>query len=155
VYLALLDEAYERKSWHGTNLRGSIRGLDAAAANTRSRPPGHSIAEIVVHCAYWKYTIWRKIRGEKRGSFPLKGSNWFPVADAGQDAAWARIVALLAEQHHALRSAVAELDAAALRHTPAGSKHSMEFLLRGVAFHDIYHAGQIQVLKAHWRRGVA
>ena len=70
--LQLLDEAFCRKSWHGTNLRGSLRGLPVQQAGWR--PPGgrHTIADIVVHCAYWKYAVRRRLRGDARGSFPLK-----------------------------------------------------------------------------------
>ena len=78
LLLQMIDEAYDKKSWHGPNLRGGIRGLSPAMAAWRPAENRHSIAEIAVHAAYWKYTVRRRLRGEKRGSFPLKGSNWFP-----------------------------------------------------------------------------
>jgi hypothetical protein len=55
LLVRLLDQAYDRKSWHGPNLRGSIRGLDPAVAAWRPAPGRHCIWEIVVHAAYWKY----------------------------------------------------------------------------------------------------
>src|SRR5947199_9898928 len=75
--LALIDRAYDRRSWHGTNLRGSIRGLSARQAAWRPGPSRHNIWELVVHAAYWKYAARRRLTGESRGSFPVKGSNWF------------------------------------------------------------------------------
>src|SRR5512144_3399799 len=78
--LALLDEAYERRSWHGPNLRGALRGLRAAQAAWRPSPGRHCAWEITVHAAYWKYAAWRRLTGEKRGSFARPGSNWFPPA---------------------------------------------------------------------------
>src|SRR6516162_1988227 len=72
----LLDESYEKKAWHGPNLKGSIRGLTALQAAWRPSPRRHSIAEQVIHAAYWKYAVRRRLRGDLRGSFPLKGSNW-------------------------------------------------------------------------------
>src|SRR5262245_16173373 len=69
-----IEEGYARRTWHGPNLRGSIRGLSSARAAKRLSPSRHNIWEIVVHCAYWKYAVRRRITGEKRGSFPLKGS---------------------------------------------------------------------------------
>ena len=65
--LTALDQAYNRPSWHGTNLRGSIRGVSPAAAARRPRPGRHNIQEIAVHCAYWKYAVWRLLTGAKRG----------------------------------------------------------------------------------------
>ena len=75
--IAILDAAYDRKSWHGTNLRGSIRGLRMEQAAWRPAAGRHNIWELVVHAAYWKYIALRRLSGSKRGSFPLKGSNWF------------------------------------------------------------------------------
>ena len=149
--LQLLDEAYNRKSWHGTNLRGSIRGLSARQADWRPADRRHSIAEIVAHAAYWKYTARRRLRGDPRGSFPLKGSDWFALARPLSEGAWREIVRLLESEHKLLRDAVAELTPAALHKTPTGAKTSNLTLIRGVAMHDVYHAGQIQAIKG-WQK---
>jgi uncharacterized damage-inducible protein DinB len=147
LLLQLLDEAYDKKSWHGPNLRGSVRGLTAAQAAWRPAAGRHNIWEHVVHAAYWKYIVRRRLLGEKKGSFPLKGSNWFARPAEATEAAWRADVALLGEAHRALRAAVARLAPADLRVTPAGSKVSNRAMLTGVAAHDVYHAGQIQLLK--------
>lgn len=147
LLLDLLDQSYDRKAWHGPNLKGSIRGLDAAGAAWRPGPGRHNIAEQVLHAAYWKYAARRRLRGKKRGSFPLKGSNWFPVAGDLTEAQWRAHARLLDAEHRALRAAVAELDPARLRQAPFGSKVDTATLIVGVAAHDIYHAGQIQLLK--------
>lgn len=86
--LSIIDQAYNRRSWHGTNLRGSIRGVSARQAAWRPAPGGHNIWELVVHAAYWKYAVWRQLTGGRRGSFPLDGSNWFPRPDNGGDRQW-------------------------------------------------------------------
>ena len=77
LLVAILDAAYDRKSWHGANLRGAIRGVTAHQAAWRPSRNRHNIAELVVHAAYWKYAVFRRLSGAARGSFPLKGSNWF------------------------------------------------------------------------------
>ena len=147
LLLKLLDEAYDRKAWHGPNLRGSVRGLAAAMAAWRPAPGRRSIAEIVTHAAYWKYVARRRLRGDKRGSFALKGSNWFVLPETLTEEAWRRYVALLETEHRLLRETVAALGAGELHHTPAGSKVSNATLIRAIACHDVYHAGQIQLLK--------
>jgi uncharacterized damage-inducible protein DinB len=147
LLLDLLDQAYDKKAWHGPNLKGSIRGLSAEQARWRPRPGRRSIAEIAVHAAYWKYAARRRLRGDKRGSFPLKGSNWFPIPADLPEAEWREHVRLLESEHRALRAAVEELPVEQLHHKPAGSKVSNATLILGIAAHDIYHAGQIQLLK--------
>ena len=145
--LALLDEAYNRRSWHGTNLRGSIRGLAIQEAAWRPGAGRHNIWEIVVHAAYWKYVVWRRLTGSTRGSFPLEGSNWFERPDERTDAAWRRDVALLERMHKQLREAVADFPERRFAlHAPAGP-FTYGALVRGAAAHDLYHAGQIQLLK--------
>jgi hypothetical protein len=147
LLLRTIDEAFDRKSWHGTNLRGSIRGLNARQAAWRPAPGRHSVGEIVVHCAYWKYTVRRRILGQKRGSFPLKGSDWFSRPGGGNEKAWREEIALLEDEHAQLRAAVQAMKASRVQQRPEGSAVTFEFLLRGIAAHDLYHAGQIQLIK--------
>jgi hypothetical protein len=145
--LALIDSAYNRPSWHGTNLRRSIRGLTARQAAWRPAPNRHSIWELVVHAAYWKYVALRRLTGGRRGSFPLKGSDWFARGEASDERAWREDVALLDRTHRAFRDAVAALTRRDLERTPGASPVKTVAMLSGVAAHDLYHAGQIQLLK--------
>jgi uncharacterized damage-inducible protein DinB len=145
--LSIMDAAYDRKSWHGTNLRGSIRGMSLDTAAWRPGRGRHNIWELVVHTAYWKYIGLRRLTGGARGSFPLEGSNWMTRPQEMSDAAWRADVALLESMHRELRAAVAALTPRQLAATPKGSTVSNFALLSGVAAHDLYHAGQIQLLK--------
>ena len=145
--LRMIDEAYEKRAWHGPNLKGSLRGLSAREASWRPNPNRHNIHEIAVHAAYWKYIVRRRLLGEKRGSFPLKGSNWFKRPDHATEREWRDDVALLDQAHRSLREAIALISPRTLHHTPAGSSTSNVMQIQGIAFHDVYHAGQIQFLK--------
>jgi uncharacterized damage-inducible protein DinB len=149
LILRTIDQAFDRRSWHGTNLRGSIRRLDASAAAWRPAPERHNIWEIVVHAAYWKYTVRRRLLGERRGSFPLKGSDWFvrPDGAAAGDQQWREDTELLVSTHRSLREAVTSLDPRALDAPTSAGKTKTVDLLTGIAAHDLYHAGQIQLLK--------
>ena len=153
LLLTVLDQAFDRKSWHGTNLRGSLRGIDHAQASWRPGPERHNIWELTLHAAYWKYIVRRRLLGERRGSFPHKGSDWFPRPDGRGEPEWKADVALLVETHRGLRRAVADLPASKLDFTPDGSTVSNLALITGVAAHDLYHAGQIQLLKRLGAKG--
>ena len=150
--LSIVDAAYNRRSWHGTNLRGSIRGLTARQAVWRPSPKRHNIWELVVHCAYWKYAVVRRLTSAQRGSFPLKGSNWFARGKTIDDRAWRSDVALLDQMHLELRDAIADLSPRYLDKKPAGSKVTNFEIISGIAAHDLYHAGQIQLLKRLQKR---
>jgi uncharacterized damage-inducible protein DinB len=147
-YLSLLDEAFERKAWHGPNLRGALRGLSAESASWRPAAGRHNAWELAVHAAYWKYAVRRLLTGERRGAFRFSGSNWFsrPAGDGSERAFRADLEALV-EEHRLLRDAVSRLRARELRLRPRGSKYTHARLIQGVAAHDLYHAGQIQLLK--------
>jgi DinB superfamily len=147
LLLRILDEGYEKKAWHGPNLKGAVRGLDASAADWRPHPARHSIVENVVHCAYWKYAVRRRLTGEKRGSFSLKGSNWFTIVSPIGEATWKGYTALLDREHRALRETIAAFPPARLAEFPKGGKVRFITQIYGVALHDVYHAGQIQLLK--------
>lgn len=150
--LTFLDEAFSAKSWHGTTLRGSIRGLSAEAGSWRAPDLTHSIADIVVHCAYWKYTVRRRLRGEPRGSFALKGSDWFELPDPLDEKIWKGYAKLIVNEHHELREAASEVSPGELNKNVRGGKVTKGALLRGIALHDIYHAGQIQMIKGRMKR---
>jgi hypothetical protein len=96
-----------------------------------------------VHAAYWKYAVRRRLCGDPKGSFACPGSNWFvrPLPGApGDEKAWLEDRTLLEQEHQKLRAAVAALAPTASRREPLAH-------LYGVAFHDVYHAGQIRLLR--------
>ena len=151
--LEQLDEAFRGPSWHGPALLGSLRGLTASRAAWRPSAGRHNIWEIVVHAAYWKYIARRRITGAKRGRFPMKGSNWFVRPSAGGSTKlrasreWKDDLKLLIEQHEQLRDAVRRLPRRRLRAIVAHGRDTAAYTIRGIAAHDLYHAGQIQLLK--------
>lgn len=149
LLLDALDGAYNdrRKAWHGPTLKQAIGRVNAAQAARPPAPGRRCIAELVLHAAYWKYAAWRRLTGAERGSFALKGSNWFPLPKPLGEAQWRGCKALLDQQHRALRSAVERLGVARLLEIPKGAKVTNAVLLTGMAMHDVYHAGQIQLIK--------
>ena len=145
--LRAIDEAYDHAAWHGPNLRGSLRGLRSDQAAWRPAPNRHNIWELAVHAAYWKYAVRRRLTGGKRGDFVERGSNWFRRAEPPNEKAWRHDLALLEEEHLRLRNAVAALIPAQLDKRVSVKGRPLVDHILGIAFHDIYHAGQIQLLQ--------
>jgi len=142
IILGLFEEAFRQKTWHGPNLWQSLRGVTAKQAAWRPAPTRHNIWELALHAAYWKYAVRRRLEGGKHGSFVLAGSNFFarPQAEKLTEAAWKADKEILRAEHAALGAAMKKALKKSL--TPETWK-----MLWGVAFHDVYHAGQIRLLR--------
>ena len=147
LLLDALDQAYDAKSWHGTNLKGALRGLTAAQAAQRTAKGRPSIQELALHAAYWKYAVLRQLKDLPKGSFPLEGSNWFPRPGVSSEAQWKADRALLDRVHKELRAAVAVLDPQVLNRPSTKKAWKVSDLVLGVAAHDLHHGGQIQLIK--------
>jgi uncharacterized damage-inducible protein DinB len=153
LLLRILDEAYDRKAWHGPNLKGALRGVSAEQAAWAPGPGRHSVRDLARHAAYWKYACRRRLTGEKRGSFRLPGSNWFPSPEKPTEKGWRSDLALLEDEHRRLRAVVADLRPERLHEVSPGSRHRVDTLIYGIAAHDTYHAGQIQLVKRLYAAG--
>lgn len=142
LLLTILEEGYEKKAWHGPNLKQSLKGVTAEQAAWRPGPGRHNIWEVTLHAAYWKYAVRKRLTGGKRGAFVLKGSNFFPRPEKGKasESAWKADKAILEEEHRKLLETIRQ----ALRKPQNNRKLHMIY---GAALHDIYHAGQIRLLR--------
>jgi len=153
VLLHALDEAYGLPAWHGTNLKGSLRGVTARQADWRPAPGRHSIRELAVHAAYWKYRVRNRLTGEKDGAFPLPGTNWLDLP-AASEKEWRAERDLLDRAHRELKETVEKFPGELLA-LPLPGLRSRTALreIAGIALHDAYHTGQIQLLKVLRRAG--
>ncbi len=143
LLVEILDHGFDKVSWHGPNLTGGIRGVSAKLA-ARRMPGRKAIWEQTLHAAYWKQIVLNKLVGTER--FPRRGSNWPPMPDKLTEQAWREDVKLLHDIHRNLRSAVATMPPARL------DDPKLRRMIHGAAFHDIYHAGQIRLLRKMMRR---
>ena len=148
LLLQVLDEAFASRGWQGATLSGAVRGLGPGQALWRPRPGRHNIWELVLHTAYWKHRVRQRVTGEAATPFP-RGPRNFPGLPERCDArAWRADVALLKHQHEQLRRAVERLAPSRLEARVGRSRWVVAEHVFGVAAHDLYHTGQIQLLKA-------
>lgn len=148
LLLEVYDQAFDHTAWHGTNLRGSIKGLKLSELLWRPQQKRHDSWEIALHCAYWKYVVWRRLTGKgKRGDFPRRPSDWPKHSQKPNNNEWQSDLELLLNYHNILRTAIAEFPDDKLYNCPKGSKVIYIQTIYGIASHDLYHAGQIQLIK--------
>ncbi len=143
----LLDEGFSKAAWHGPNLLGSLRGITLPELLCRPRKDGHNAWELAVHCAYWKYAVRNRLVAGRRNTFPLVGSNFFRRDTGASLADWKKDLALLKAQHKALKATILGLNPRTYGNRVQGAIHTVRRLVLGIAAHDIYHAGQISLLK--------
>jgi hypothetical protein len=147
LLLELCDRAFERQAWHGPTLRGAVRGLALREALWRPGRGRHNIWEIVLHTAYWKFIVRRRLTRDRALAFPRAGSNWPALPPEPEARGWKRDVALLQEQHRRLRAVIARFPATGLDRRGWLSRWTNAQHIHGIAAHDLYHAGRIQLLK--------
>ncbi len=139
-----LKRALEGPAWHGPALLDVLDGVGAAQACRRPIANAHTIWEIVLHIPVWDDAVRRRALGEKVEVTPAQ--DWPAVADTSE-AAWRRAVEGLKVSHRALRAVVGAFDETRLGQplVPGGNSGYVQF--HGAVQHDLYHAGQIAVLR--------
>lgn len=139
-----LRRAFNGDAWHGPALLELLQDMDAATAAAKPLPNVHSIWGMVMHIAAWDEAATRRLGGEK--TQPTGVAN-FPIVPKPTEAAWRKAVAQLKRTHDVLARKVAALPDSRLRERVPGKKYNFYFMLHGVVQHELYHAGQIAILK--------
>jgi uncharacterized damage-inducible protein DinB len=140
-----LSRAYSGKAWHGPSLRALLRGVTAAQAARRPVPSAHTIWELVLHIAAWDRVVCERIQGGKTTKLPPEEN--FPTVTDTSDAAWNKALKGLAKQHRALAAAMLKFSSARLDRNLGGGDYTFYITMHGAVQHDLYHAGQIAILK--------
>ena len=142
-----LRRAFDGDAWHGDSLFEILEGVTAAQAAARPIAGAHSIWELVLHIAAWDGAVLRRLGGV---AVELSDAENFPrVTDAGE-AAWRSALAQVRRVHEGLVAAIAGLsDSRLYEMVPGkqGAHYTFYYTLHGVAQHELYHAGQIALLK--------
>ncbi len=147
LLVEMLEQAYAGRAWHGPTLRGALRGVSWKQALWRPAPGRHCIWELAIHAAYWKYAVRRRLAGAAVGGFPRKPGNWPHLPERPDARTWSADLRLLAVEHRALVALIRTLDPSRLeRRSPSGAWRNIQ-QVSGVAAHDLYHTGQIQLIK--------
>jgi uncharacterized damage-inducible protein DinB len=139
-----LRRAFDGSAWHGPALLELLADVDAATAAAKPLPGVHSIWELVLHIAVWDRVASLRIGGEK---LQPTGARNFPRVPQPTAAAWRKATKQLKRTHDALVKTVAELPEARLRDRVPGKRYDFYFMLQGTVQHELYHAGQIAILK--------
>ena len=139
-----LQRAFEGDAWHGPSLLELLADVDAAKAATRPIAGAHNIWELVLHITAWDRAVTNRLSGG-RGEVPDEEN--FPVVNDTSEAAWQQTIETLKQDHRSLSEAIGGVEEARLDDPIVEGMSSVYSHLHGVIQHDLYHAGQIAILK--------
>jgi uncharacterized damage-inducible protein DinB len=139
-----MTRAYEGNAWHGPALRELLTTVTADTATAKLLADRHSIWEIVLHVAAWKRVAARRIKGETVKE-PPEG-DWPPLPATSADS-WQKSLRHLDTSHRQLLEATGSLTDQRLEERTPGTDYTLYILLHGAIQHDLYHAGQIALLR--------
>ena len=139
-----LKRAFYGSAWHGPALMELLKDVNASAAAAKPLRNVHSIWELVLHISAWDGAVLRRLGGQKA---QLKADKNFPRVPAPTQAAWRDTVASAKHTHDSLVQTVALLSNKRLLDRVPGKRYNFHYMLHGLAQHELYHAGQIAVLK--------
>jgi uncharacterized damage-inducible protein DinB len=138
-----MDRALNGEAWHGPHLEELLKDVSAQQASAHPVKGAHSIWELVNHIAAWNFILAKRAQGTAVKVTPEL--DWPPVSDTSA-ASWKKALENMREARAQLRAATLSLKDAQLEDITPGD-HSLYVMLHGGVQHDLYHAGQIAVLK--------
>ena len=144
--LGQLKRAYEGNAWHGPSVREALEGVTAEQATKRPLANAHSIWELAHHIAVWENAVRRRLEGDRAQIALASPEDWPPVDDQSE-AAWEQAKAALDRGHTELCAAIAQVPESSLDKPIFEGMSTVYVTLHGIIQHDLYHAGQISILK--------
>ena len=140
--------AFEGEAWHGPAVLALLDGVTAQQAAAHPIPGAHSIWELTLHIAAWERACLRRLKGDPAQL--TDAEDWEPINDTS-DAAWEATKQELIDNHRELLDAISSVDESRLDESiykdPNVPYSSVYVTLHGGVQHDLYHAGQIAMLK--------
>ena len=140
-----LERTFEGDAWHGQSMSEILTGITASQAAAHPIPHAHSIWEIVLHSAAWQKAVRERLQGKPIASLP-DDEDW-PPADDTSDQAWCKAIELLRAEYELLRDEALKWRDRDLGEITEGQRFTVYQMLHGVIQHNLYHAGQIAILK--------
>ena len=140
-----LKRSFEGEAWHGPSVREVLANVNSDKANAHPISAGHSIWEITEHIGGWMHYVSKRLEGEQFEATPEQ--DW-PLIAGKDEQAWQQTQQNLEKGYLKLVSAISRLKDEDLenKYVP-GKDYTVYFLLHGVIQHNLFHAGQISLLK--------
>jgi uncharacterized damage-inducible protein DinB len=134
-------------------LLATLQGLNAKQAATRVLPKAHCVWELVLHLTTWIATVQQRIQQNTLIEVS-DAANWPPIPSGADEAVWQQALTDLRQAHTRLINTVTQLTNTDLDRQLGGASDreqgggvSYYVILHGLVQHNLYHAGQIALLR--------
>lgn len=142
---SLLKDIYNGEPWHGSSLKDILKDITSVQAASKPDSELHSIWEIILHMTGWREVAWKRLKGEEVPKV-TKEKDWPEVKDTNPES-WNKTLEALELSQQQLIQALSEADDEKIKQIAPGSSIPLNILLDGIIQHDLYHSGQIALLK--------
>ena len=140
-----LKRAHEGEAWHGPSVMEALANVNAEKALAHPIPAAHSIWEITQHIAAWQHYVVKRLEGQPFEATPEQ--DWPPITSSSEDG-WRNTLKKLEDGHQKLAASISRLKDAALdEQIVPGKPYNLYYMIHGVIQHNLFHAGQISMLK--------
>jgi uncharacterized damage-inducible protein DinB len=142
-----IRRAFDGDAWHGDSVLELLKGLHAATAAAHPLANTHSIWELVLHITAWDDAVTRRTGGT---SLTLSDEENFPAVQDTSEAAWRKALDHMTQKHNELVNAVKAFPESRLSERVPGKTqdyYTFYYMFSGIVQHELYHAGQIALLK--------
>lgn len=137
---------YDGQPWYGDNISSVLTGVSAQMASKKLEKLNHSIAEIMRHLVAWHYFVIEKLKGNEEYEVWETELNWQMITSL-TDEEWQKIKDDLKKSYALLLQQIEQMQESLLSSPVSGRKYNFRLMLQGIAQHDIYHAGQMAIIK--------
>jgi uncharacterized damage-inducible protein DinB len=139
-----LKRAFEGEAWHGPSVKEVLMNVTSEMAAAKPIKHAHNIWELVLHITAWHDAVRKRLAGL---SVNLSDEEDWPSVDNISENAWAAAVENLGKSTNNLLKVLSAFDPSKLYDNTSGLNYTNYFLINGLIQHDVYHAGQIALLK--------
>lgn len=142
----MLEKTFDRHPWYGTSIVETLAGIQPEITTLRHGPtPTHSIVELILHMVSWRTFVTRRLQGDD--TYVVSDEENFPAPGS-----WASAIERLKESQEQLLAAMKNFPDERLNDLVPHASHKYTYytLLHGIIQHDIYHLGQIALMKKSW-----
>jgi hypothetical protein len=145
----MLQRTYDGKCFHGDSIQEVLNNIDAAQSVWIPDGASHSIWQIVLHMTGWLNAIRRRLTSPTL--INLTDEENFPAVPLPTHENWHAARDSFGAALEGLIGAAGEFPESRLEEKVPGRDYTFFVLLHGAIDHNLYHLGQISLLKAMYR----